>query len=40
MECPACNRQLKEMEIGDIVVDVCENGCGGIWFDNYYDSAR
>jgi Zn-finger nucleic acid-binding protein len=35
MECPACDRQLKEMGAGDIVVDVCENGCGGIWFDNY-----
>ena len=35
MECPACSRQLKEMQAGDIVVDVCENGCGGIWFDNY-----
>jgi uncharacterized protein len=35
MECPACGRQLKEMEVGEIVVDVCENGCGGIWFDNY-----
>jgi len=35
MECPACGRQLKEMQAGDIVVDVCEAGCGGIWFDNY-----
>jgi len=22
------------MNIQDIVVDVCKNGCGGIWFDN------
>jgi len=35
MECPACHRQLKQMDVGEIVVDVCENGCGGIWFDNY-----
>ncbi|MHC4517041.1 MAG: TFIIB-type zinc ribbon-containing protein [Planctomycetota bacterium] len=35
MECPACGRQLKEMEAGDIIVDVCANGCGGVWFDNY-----
>ncbi len=34
MDCPACGRQLKEMEVGDIVVDVCENGCAGVWFDN------
>jgi len=35
MECPACNSQLTEKQMGEIVVDVCENGCGGIWFDNY-----
>ncbi|MBN1510302.1 MAG: zf-TFIIB domain-containing protein [Sedimentisphaerales bacterium] len=35
MKCPACNRQLRQMDVGGIVVDVCENGCGGIWFDNY-----
>ena len=35
MECPACGRQLREMTVGDIAVDVCEKGCGGIWFDNY-----
>ena len=35
MECPACGRQLRQMNVGDIVVDVCENGCGGVWFDNF-----
>lgn len=33
MNCPACNRQLKEIEAGPIKVDVCEGGCGGVWFD-------
>ena len=35
MKCPACNRQLEEMNVGGLVVDVCKNGCGGIWFDNF-----
>ncbi|MCD4825309.1 MAG: zf-TFIIB domain-containing protein [Phycisphaerae bacterium] len=34
MICPACNRQLEPMTVGDIEVDVCKGGCGGIWFDN------
>ena len=35
MDCPACGNQLREMIAGDITVDVCDGGCGGIWFDNY-----
>ncbi len=35
MKCPACERQLKAITIGDVTVDVCWNGCGGIWFDNF-----
>ena len=23
------------MTVGDVVVDVCQGGCGGIWFDNF-----
>lgn len=33
MKCPACSNELTEMEVDGIVVDVCEGGCGGIWFD-------
>ena len=33
MQCPACERDLKEMEAGSITVDACVGGCGGIWFD-------
>lgn len=33
MKCPACGNELKEMTTGDVAVDVCEGGCGGIWFD-------
>ncbi|MFN3653086.1 MAG: zf-TFIIB domain-containing protein [Armatimonadota bacterium] len=33
MVCPACDRTLTEKTVGDLVVDVCDDGCGGIWFD-------
>ncbi|MCZ6752003.1 MAG: zf-TFIIB domain-containing protein [Acidobacteria bacterium] len=35
MNCPACDRGLLEMVVGDITVDVCKGGCGGVWFDNF-----
>ncbi len=35
MKCPACGKELQEKTVAGIVVDVCENGCGGIWFDNF-----
>lgn len=33
--CPACGDQLQEMACNELVLDVCRNGCGGIWFDNF-----
>ena len=35
MKCPACGNLLQEMTVGDVTVDVCKGGCGGIWFDNF-----
>ncbi len=35
MKCPACAERLVEKKVGDVVVDVCEQGCVGVWFDNY-----
>jgi uncharacterized protein len=35
MICPACGRGLNELKVGGLVVDACEGGCGGVWFDNY-----
>jgi len=35
MECPVCGNQLQQMTAGDVTVDVCKGGCGGIWFDNF-----
>ena len=35
MNCPACENELQEISVGGVEVDVCRDGCGGIWFDNY-----
>lgn len=44
MTCPACSRELREATAGVCVVDVCDGGCGGIWFDagelRHVDEAR
>jgi Zn-finger nucleic acid-binding protein len=33
--CPACGRALSTKTVGELDVDVCAGGCGGIWFDNF-----
>jgi Zn-finger nucleic acid-binding protein len=33
MTCPACGRTLHEVESGGVKVDVCTDGCAGLWFD-------
>ena len=33
MECPACRRALQERTVDGVTVDVCDGGCGGLWFD-------
>ncbi len=33
MKCPACGKGLVVRTVGDVAVDVCKGGCGGIWFD-------
>lgn len=35
MKCPACGRALQTVVVGDVSVDVCQGGCGGIWFDSH-----
>ena len=35
MECPACSRELKQVNAAEVTVDICEGGCGGIWFDQF-----
>lgn len=33
MKCPACKRVLKKIKVGSANLDICQGGCGGIWFD-------
>ena len=33
MNCPVCQTEMLEKDFGGVKVDVCENGCKGIWFD-------
>lgn len=33
MNCPVCGKLMVEEDFGDVQVDVCKNGCKGIWFD-------
>jgi len=35
MKCPACGNTLVATKVGEITVDVCKNGCGGLWFDSH-----
>jgi hypothetical protein len=35
MKCPACFNELTEVEVGGVAVDVCQNGCAGIWLDAF-----
>jgi len=34
VNCPACHKTLMETTVDSVTVDVCKNGCGGIWFDS------
>ena len=33
--CPGCGNKMTKLELGNKIVDVCLDGCGGIWFDAY-----
>lgn len=35
MKCPVCDCMMEEVVIEGIAVDVCKQGCGGLWFDNF-----
>ncbi|HTO24759.1 MAG TPA: zf-TFIIB domain-containing protein [Gaiellaceae bacterium] len=35
MNCPACSHALTPLSVGELTVDACEGGCGGVWFDHY-----
>lgn len=33
MMCPVCRKMMALVQAGDFTVDVCDQGCGGMWFD-------
>lgn len=35
MNCPTCNSELSQASIEQIQLDICDKGCGGIWFDRF-----
>lgn len=35
MKCPACYNELTVLRVGNLTVDACHGGCGGIWFDAF-----
>lgn len=35
MECPVCSNHLSKLTAGNIELDVCQGGCGGVWFDEH-----
>ena len=35
MKCPACFNELSQVQVGSLIVDICQGGCGGIWFDAF-----
>ena len=35
MRCPACERQMEEINMDGVRIDACVGGCGGIWFDRF-----
>jgi Zn-finger nucleic acid-binding protein len=35
MKCPACFKELTAFQLRNLTVDVCQGGCGGVWFDAF-----
>ncbi len=35
MNCPACGTAMTEIAAGDVKVQACKGGCGGLWFDEW-----
>ncbi len=35
IDCPVCSCPLTVLAVGKILIDVCHEGCGGIWFDHF-----
>jgi uncharacterized protein len=35
MKCPNCGITLRQVRAAGVVLDVCRDGCAGIWFDRF-----
>ncbi|MEZ0390647.1 MAG: zf-TFIIB domain-containing protein [Pseudobdellovibrionaceae bacterium] len=35
MKCPACQSQTQQQTVANVPLDVCAEGCGGLWFDQF-----
>ena len=35
MKCPVCARDLGAVIVKGVEIDVCQDGCGGIWLDRF-----
>ncbi|HSH14831.1 MAG TPA: zf-TFIIB domain-containing protein [Verrucomicrobiae bacterium] len=35
IDCPVCVRPLTVLAVGRLLIDVCHEGCGGLWFDHF-----
>ena len=35
MKCPACDNGLSRHTVAGVELDICQYGCGGIWFDQF-----
>ncbi len=33
LKCPACANELSKVSVGNILLDVCQGGCAGVWLD-------
>ena len=33
MKCPVCKTEMTEQDFGGVKIDVCKDGCKGMWFD-------
>ncbi len=33
MKCPSCTANLSHIKVSAVPLDICDHGCGGIWFD-------
>jgi Zn-finger nucleic acid-binding protein len=34
MNCPSCPNELTQVTVEGVILDYCNGGCGGIWFDD------